>query len=110
MIKGQAGQTIGAQMINASTGGAFVGTVTVYIDGDNSGQAIGTVGSGICTAAGQGYYAYAPSLAETNYNFIAFTFVGTGAIPATIQVATLTTSQQTAISNISTRRSAFSIA
>lgn len=102
MIKNLAGQSIGAQMIDATTGGAFVGTVTVYVTGDAGAQAIGSVGSGICTAEGNGYYTYLPALAETNYDLIAFTFIGSGAIPATIQVATLAQSQQTAIAAVST--------
>ena len=66
MIRNQAGQTIGAQMVNATTGAAFAGVVTVYVTLDAGTQAIGTVGSGICTSEGNGYYTYAPSAAETN--------------------------------------------
>jgi len=98
MIRNQSGQTIGSQMVNATTGAAFAGTVTVYVTIDGGTQAIGTVGSGVCTSEGNGYYTYAPSAAETNGYLVAFTFTGTGAIPATIQVATLTAVQQTAIS------------
>lgn len=97
MIKNTSGQSIGAQMINASTGAAFVGTVTVYITGDAGTQAIGSVGSGICTSEGNGYFTYLPATAETNYDLIAFTFIGTGAIPSTIQVATITQATSTAI-------------
>lgn len=96
MIKNVAGQAIGAQMVNATTGAAFVGTVTVYVTGDAGVQALGSVGAGVCTAEGNGYYTYAPSQAETNYSLIAFTFIGTGAIPATIQIATLTAAQTAA--------------
>lgn len=97
MIKNTASQSIGAQMVNATTGAAFAGTVTVYITGDAGTQAIGSVGSGLCTSEGNGYFTYAPSQAETNYDLIAFTFTGTGAIPATIQVATLTGAQSAAL-------------
>lgn len=97
MVKNQASQVIGAQMVNATTGAAFSGTVTVYVTGDGGTQAIGSVGSGLCTSEGNGYYTYLPSQAETNYDLIAFTFIGTGAIPATIQVATITISQSTAL-------------
>lgn len=93
MIKNQAGQSIGAQMVNATTGAAFVGTVTVYITIDAGVQVIGSVGGGVCTGEGNGYYSYLPSQAETNGNLVAFTFIGTGAIPVTIQVATITTVQ-----------------
>lgn len=76
-------------MVSASDGSAFTSTVTVYVTGDAGTQAIGSVGSGICTHEGNGYHTYAPAQAETNYDLIAFTFIGTGAIPATLQVETL---------------------
>ncbi|SEN71320.1 hypothetical protein [Nitrosomonas marina] len=88
MKKNVAGQSIGAQMVSASDGSAFTGSVTVYITGDNGAQTIGSVGSGACTHEGNGYHSYAPSQAETNYNHIAFTFIGAGAVPATVQVYT----------------------
>lgn len=88
MQKNVASQSIGAQMVSASDGSAFTGSVTVYITGDNGTQAIGSVGSGACTHEGNGYHSYAPSQGETNYDHIAFTFIGTGAIPATIQLFT----------------------
>lgn len=88
MKKNVAGQKIGVQMASATDGSAFTGTVTVYITGDAGTQAIGSVGSGVCTHEGNGYHTYAPSQGETNYDLIAFTFIGTGAIPATIQVET----------------------
>lgn len=88
MKKNTASQKIGAQMVSASDGSAFTGTVTVYVCGDAGTQAIGSVGSGICTHEGNGYHTYAPSQAETNYDLIAFTFIGTGAIPATVQLYT----------------------
>jgi hypothetical protein len=96
MIRAAAGQVIGAQMVNATTGAAFAGTVTVYITGDGETQAIGSVGSGLCTAEGNGYYTYRPTASETDYVLIAFTFIGNGAVPATIQVATVTESQTAA--------------
>ena len=97
MIRNESGQTIGAQMVNATTGAAFAGVVTVYVTVDGGTQAIGTVGSGICTAEGNGYFTYGPSAAETNGALVAFTFTGSGAIPATIQVATVTSEQQAAL-------------
>jgi hypothetical protein len=97
MTRNTAGQSVGAQMINAITGGAFVGTVTVYVTGDAGTQAIGSVGSGLATSEGNGFYTYLPSQAETNYAVVAFTFVGTGAVPATIQIATLTAAQAVAL-------------
>lgn len=88
MKKNVAGQAIGAQMVSASDGSAFTGAVTVYVTGDAGTQAVGSVGSGACTHEGNGYHTYAPAQAETNYDLIAFTFIGTGAIPATVQCYT----------------------
>lgn len=88
MIKNAAGQVIGAQMITIADGSIFTGTVTVYVTGDDGTQAIGSVGSGICTNKGNGYSTYAPAQAETNYSLVAFTFTGTGAISVTVQVFT----------------------
>lgn len=86
MRKNTAGQVIGAQMINATTGAAFTGSVTVYVTVDGGTQAAGSVGSGACTHEGNGFHTYAPAQAETNGDHVAFTFTGTGAIPATVQV------------------------
>lgn len=88
MKKNVSGQKIGAQLVDASDGSAFTGSVTVYVTGDAGTQAAGSVGSGACVHEGNGYHTYAPSQAETNYDLVAFTFVGTGAVPATVQVYT----------------------
>lgn len=88
MKKNISGQKIGAQMCSATDGSAFTGSVTVYVTGDAGTQAAGSVGSGACTHEGNGYHTYSPAQAETNYDLIAFTFIGTGAIPATVQVYT----------------------
>jgi hypothetical protein len=88
MQKNVAGQKIGAQLVSATDGSAFTGSVTVYVTGDAGTQAAGSVGSGACTHEGNGYHTYAPAQAETNYDLIAFTFTGTGAVPATVQVYT----------------------
>lgn len=88
MQKNVAGQVIGAQMVSATTGAAFTGTVTVSVTGDGGSQTTGSVGDGLCTHEGNGYHTYTPAQAETNYTLVAFTFTGTGAIPVTIQVFT----------------------
>lgn len=88
MQRNVASQTIGAQMISATDGSAFTGSVTVAITGDNGTQATGSVGSGACTHKGSGYHAYVPAQAETDYAHIAFTFTGTGAVPQTVQLYT----------------------
>jgi len=88
MKKNVAGQHVGAQMISATDGSNFSGTVTVYVTGDAGTQAIGSVSSGVCTSKGNGYYTYAPAQAETNYDVVAFTFTGSGAISATRELYT----------------------
>lgn len=86
MRKNASGQVIGAQMVNASSGAAFTGSVTVYVTVDGGTQAVGSVGSGACTHEGNGFHTYAPAQAETNGDHVAFTFIGSGAVPATVQV------------------------
>lgn len=88
MKKNVAGQKVGCQMVSASDGSAFTGSVTVAVTIDAGTQATGSVGSGACTHEGNGYHTYAPAQAETNGDLVAFTFTGTGAIPATVQVYT----------------------
>lgn len=90
MKKNTAGQVTGAQMWTASDGSDFTGTVTVYITGDGGTQTIGSVGSGVCTHKGKGYHTYLPSQAETNYDLVAFTFQGSGALTRTVQERTTT--------------------
>jgi len=88
MKKNVSSQVIGAQMVSATDGSAFTGSVTCYVTGDGGTQATGSVGSGACTHEGNGFHTYAPAQSETNYNHVAFTFTGTGAVPVTIQVYT----------------------
>lgn len=88
MKKNVSGQVIGAQMCSATDGSNFTGTVTVYVTGDGGTQAIGSVGSGVCAHEGNGFHTYAPAQAETNYDHVAFTFIGTGAVSSTVQVYT----------------------
>ena len=86
MKKNVAGQKVGCQMVSASDGSAFTGSVTVAVTIDAGTQATGSVGSGACAHEGNGYHTYAPAQAETNGDLLAFTFIGTGAIPATVQI------------------------
>lgn len=88
MKKNVASQTCGAQMITAADGTAFTGSVTAYITGDGGTQAVGSVASGACTHEGNGYHSYPLAQAETNYDHVAVTFIGTGAIASTIQYVT----------------------
>lgn len=88
MRKNVAGQKVGAEMITAADGSAFAGAVSVFVTLDAGTQAAGTVGGGACTHEGNGYHTYAPAQAETNGDLAAFTFIGTGAIPRTVQIYT----------------------
>ena len=99
MLRNVAGQAIGSQLLNVATGAAFdlPVPVTVYVTGDGGVQAVGVNAGGVCVNEGHGYFSYTPSQAETNYHLVAFTFVAPGAVPATVQVATITEAQQAAI-------------
>lgn len=97
MIRNVAGQSIGGQLLSAVDGSNFTGTVTVYITIDAGTQTIGSVGGGNCQLEGQGFYTYRPSQAETDGAQIAFTFVGTNALTATVQVPTITEAQAAAL-------------
>lgn len=96
-IRGASTNIAAAQVINATTGLAFVGTVTVYVTVDTGTQAIGTVGSGIATAKGNGVFEYIPSAAESNGTICLFTFTGANAIPSSSQYWTISAGQSTAI-------------
>lgn len=85
MKKNVASQVIGAQMVSASDGSAFTGTVSVAVTVDGGTQ---SAGGGTVTHEGNGFHSYTPTQAETNGDHIAFTFTGTGAVPVTIQVYT----------------------
>jgi len=89
VIKNTASQTIGAQLVSATDGSAFTSAVTVSVTIDAGVQALGSVGAGACTHEGNGYHTYAPAQAESNGDLIAFTFTGSGAVPATVQVYTI---------------------
>jgi hypothetical protein len=89
MKKNVAGQTIGAQLNSRADGSPVTsGTTTAYITGDGSTQLAGTVSSGACTHKGNGFWTYGPSSGETNYNHVAFTFVNSTAVNATVQIFT----------------------
>jgi hypothetical protein len=85
MFKNVASQIIGVQMVTAADGSAFTGTVTCQItkDGGTQGASGGTV-----THEGNGFHTLACSQADTNGDHIGYTFIGTGAIPVTVQVYT----------------------
>ena len=85
MRKNVAGQAVSVQML-ASDGSAFTGAVVAYVMGNNGAQVIGSVGGGACTHKGNGVHTYAPAQAETNFDHVAFTFIGSGVSPTTVQV------------------------
>lgn len=89
MRKNVAGQVVCAQLNSRADGSPITsGATTCYVLGDGGTQAVGSVGSGLCTHEGNGVFSYAPSQAETDYDHVAFTFVNVNAVVATIQVYT----------------------
>lgn len=98
MRKNIASQVIGAQLVARADGSdVTTGATTIYITGDGGIQTIGSVGSGLCTHEGNGFWTYVPAASETNYDEIAFTFKNAAAVTATIQVYTTTTSGPTTV-------------
>ena len=89
MKKNVGTQSIGAQMITAADGTAFTGAVTLRRTIDNGTQALGDTASGVCAHEGNGYHSYVVASTDCNGDHIAFTFTGSGAIPATIQLYTM---------------------
>ena len=85
MKKNVASQVIGAQMVTASDGSAFTGTVSCAVTVDGGTQ---SAGGGTVTHEGNGFHSYTPTQAETNGDHVAFTFTGAGAVPVTVQVYT----------------------
>lgn len=100
MIKNSPGQSVGAQMTNATTGADFTGTVTVFITIDAGVRTIGSVGGGICTHEGGGLHTYLPSQAETNGDVIDFQFSGTGALTVVREITTTTLAQTAALGQV----------
>lgn len=102
MKKNISGQFISAKMLTLADGTAYTGSVTVYVDIDGASQA---TGAGTVTHKGNGVHEYEPTQAETNGDFISFSFVGTATIDPTIQVYTNTpqsADHTTAIADIPT--------
>lgn len=78
---------MGLQVTAAADGSAFTSQVTIYITKDGT-QALGTVGSGLMTHAGNGFHTYLPSASETNATHLAWCGTGSGAIPSCVQTYT----------------------
>lgn len=86
MKKNVASQSVSAQMITASDGSDFTGTVTVLITIDNGTQ---SASGGTAPAhEGNGLHSYTPTQTETNGDQLAFTFTGSGAITQTKTIYT----------------------
>lgn len=83
MKKNVASQIIGAQMVSATDGSAFAGAVSCTVTKDGGAQ---TAGGGTVTYEGNGFHSYTVQQSESNADHVAFTFTGTGAVPATVQV------------------------
>lgn len=96
-IRGISGNIAEAEVISALTGLAFAGTVSVYVTVDTQSQTLGTVGSGIAIAKGNGVYQYLPSASESNGTKCSFLFTGANAIPALSQYWTISDGQSTAL-------------
>lgn len=96
-IRGVAGNIAEADLINTTTGAAFVGVVTVYVTIDNGTQVLGTQNGGVATAKGNGLYQYYPSAAEADGTVCTFTFVGTGASPRSPQYWPISAAQAQAL-------------
>ncbi len=97
-IRASATNIAEAEVLNATTGLAFVGTVTVFVTVDTNAQVQGTVGGGIATAKGNGQYQYIPSAAESDGTKCTFLFTGSGAIPSPAQYWTISAGQSSAVS------------
>ena len=84
-FRNTAGQKIGAQLASATDGSPYTtGPVSAFITLDAGTQTAGT--GGTCVHEGEGYWTYSPSQAETDGILCAYTFIGTGAVPQTVQI------------------------
>jgi hypothetical protein len=99
-VRHTTGWVVGAQMVDATTGVSYAGTVRVYLSGDGGLATLGSVNGGVCTPAGNGFYVYHPSLEETDYNVIAFEFLGAGAVPKSIPIQTISAATFAALANV----------
>src|SRR5438128_4923972 len=84
-FRNTAGQKIGAQLASATDGSPYTtGPVSAFITLDAGTQTAGT--GGTCVHEGEGYWTYSPSQAETDGILCAYTFIGSGAVPQTVQI------------------------
>ena len=89
MKKNVGSQVVVAQLVSKTDGSAVTtGTTSVYVLGDGGAQFLGSPGPATATHEGNGVWSYVPEQGETNFDHIAFTFVNSSAVNATIQVYT----------------------
>lgn len=83
-LKNTSGQSVCAQLVSKTDGSDITsGTTTVYVTGDAGTQGSG---SGTVTHEGNGCWSYQPTQGETNYDEVAYTFVNSSAVSATVNV------------------------
>lgn len=85
-------------MLDVRTGAPYAGAVSVFVNGDDSGQVPAQNTNGLAVADGQGAYHYTPTIAETNYAKVAFTFSGAFCRPETVTYATVWGTEQQTVS------------
>lgn len=90
MKKNVSSQFIGAQMTYSASGTPIVasGAVLTYVRADALPMQLGAVNSGICIPNSYGLHHYIPAQSETNYDWLAFTFVASGGLNVTNQLYT----------------------
>jgi len=96
-IRGVLGNVAEAEVIDASTGAGFAGTVTVYVTLDAGTRTLGTVGGGTAIAKGGGLFQYLPTAAECDGIKCSYQFTGVGAVPANTQYFPISPAQSQAL-------------
>lgn len=98
MIRGVAGQPVRCNLRDVTTGLPYLGNATVWINQDAAPVAVqGTVGGGIVTTDARGVALYVPTALENAYANLAFTFDAPGAIGDTVQIATISPQEISAL-------------
>lgn len=96
-IRGGSDNIAEVVLVDATTGAAYAGTVTVHVDIDGQAQTLGTVNSGLATSMGNGVYQYYPSALESTGTKCSFVFTGTGAVPGLAQYWPISPAQSQAL-------------
>lgn len=85
-------------LLHVLSGAPFTGPVAVWVDGDATGRVPGQANGGAAIEDGHGVYHYTPTVAETNYTKVAFTFQAAFCRPETVTYATLGATEQQTVS------------